>query len=388
MIMKNFILLLILPIFIGFSNVSADETGTGSNDTGTGTVNSSPVAVDDIAVTNEDFPVEIDLTSNDTDVDWDTLTVVWISNIMNGTWVINSAWTWVIFTPNLNFHWTWSFVYTVSDWELTDTWSVIITVNSLNVAPVAVNDTLVTKLNTPKTFDPTFNDTDWNWDILAISWTSTPSHWTVTFTSISVTYTPNTDYYGPDSFTYTIDDWRWWSDTWIVSVSVARVYSENNDNNNDNWNAFRERFVVQNVQKEYISKFNELKNQYKKLMWNKNSRNEYLILKSNLRTEYLLKLKSVTWQAKKYNYEWVSAKNTYKNTYNSRYWFKLSQMTDAQLTALIEKIDNLINEVNQSLTYSDSLKEKFNTMLLALRELAQEHMINNANILNIDSLFE
>ena len=63
-------------------------------------------------------------------------------------------------------------------------------------------------------------------------------------------------------------------------------------------------------------------------------------------------------------------------------------MTDAQLTALIEKIDNLINEVNQSLTYSDSLKEKFNTMLLALRELAQEHMINNANILNIDSLFE
>jgi hypothetical protein len=82
-IMKNIILLFVLPIIIGISNVSADETGTGSNDTGTGTINTSPVAVDDVATTNEDTSVEIDLISNDTDAESDALIVTSILNMLN-----------------------------------------------------------------------------------------------------------------------------------------------------------------------------------------------------------------------------------------------------------------------------------------------------------------
>lgn len=374
--MKKLILLLIVPIFISISNVSAENTASGTN--------FSPIAVNDTAITNEDTSVTIDLISNDTDANLDILKVTSISSVLNWTWTITSSWTWVIFTPNLNFNWTWSFNYVVSDWSLTDTWSVTVKVNPVNDKPSVVDDKLITNINTQKTIDTRVNDTDTDWDILHITWVTNWWHWTVTFTSVSVTYKPNLDYEWNDSFTYTISDWSWLTDTWKVAVIVKKADNwDNGGDEDDNWN----KYVVKTVQKEFISKFKSLKSQYKYLMWDNESRNEYLSLKKDLRSEYLLKLKEVTGQGKKYSYQWETIKAQYKNIYRNKYWYKISVLSESELSTLIWKIDNMISEVN-TWNYSNETKTKFNTMLLALRELVLEYTDNVENTLDIDSLFE
>ncbi len=347
-------------------------------------VNDAPIAVNDEASTDENTPVEVDLTANDTDVDWDELTVTSLWTVLNWDAVINWAWTWVTFTPDTWFVWDVSFSYTVSDWDLTDTANVLITVWEVeNSAPVAVNDTLITYENTSKTIDPRTNDTDADGDILDISWVTNWNHWTVTFTSVTVTYEPDENYYWSDSFTYTVNDWNWWTDVWTVYVSVRQNGNGNSDNNN-----YQEKFAVQNVQKEFISKFNQLKAEYKNKMWNKASRNEYLRLKKELRAEYLIKLKEVTWTAKKYSYEWVSTKDRYKNIYKTKYSTKIWSLSQSQLGIIIERIDNLITQINDW-NYSETTKSKFNTMLLALRELVLSYMDEvPEDALDIDSLFD
>jgi len=275
-----------IPLFLlGLSSVSAEETQTGS-------LNTSPSAINDTVTTNEDTSVEINLTANDTDLENDTLIVTWISNIVNWTWVVNWTWTGVLFTPSQNFNWTWSFQYIVSDWLLTDTWSVFINVVPVNDIPVAMDDTITVSANSTKTIDPRNNDTDVDLDILAITWTTLASHWTVTFTNVSLTYVPNLNYYWNDNFSYTVSDWKWWSDIWMVNVKVKM---NNNDENND-WDQPINKYVVKIIQKEYISKFKELKSEYKNKMKNKKFRNEYLVLKRELRAEYLMKLKEVIWK--------------------------------------------------------------------------------------------
>lgn len=468
--MKKIILLFVLPIIIGISNVSADETSTGTN--------TSPVAVQDTATTSEDTSVEIDLTSNDTDAEDDTLSITWVSDMLNWTWQITSSWTWVIFTPTENFNWTWSFIYTVSDSELTDTWSVVITVTPVNDAPVAnpdtastdqdtevevdvvsndtdvdwdtltvtwvddvlnweveinsswtwivftpdswfkwmvrveytvsdgeledewvllisveeenfppvaIDDTLITDENTSETIDPRENDTDWDDDELHITWATEPTHWTVTFTSISVTYTPDEDYYGNDRFEYTVDDWNGWTDIWVVRVTVKR--EDDDDDDDDNWNKFKEKYVVKAVQKEFISKFKKLKSQYKYSMKYKDYRDEYLRLKKELRAEYLGKLKEVTGPAKKYSYSWDTVKTKYYIVYKNKYWKSISKLSDSKLEIVVERIDDRIAQIN-AWNYSDDKKEKYNTMLLALRELVVSYMEDDEDVLDIDSIFE
>jgi hypothetical protein len=372
--MKKIIGLVVL-IFISILNVSADDTWTW-------VINTAPVAVDDIATTNEWVTVNINVLWNDTDINTGTiLTVSWVLNTINWVSVITASGN-VLFTPLADFNWTWSFDYVVSDWVLTDTWHVVITVTPVNDLPVARDDKISTYRNTEKTFDPRINDTDVDWDILTIIWKTNWTYGTVSFTSTSVTYKPNQDFYGSDSFTYTISDWKWWTDVWTVKVTV--IHTDYHDK------------PVQNVQKEFIGKFKELKNRYRHQM----SSEDYKGLKNELRNEYLLRLKEVTWQWKqwepqenevnvKYKYQWNSYKIMYKNQYEVKYQNKISSFDDAKLKIVVWRIDTLINDVNTTWNdYSDSTKIKLNTMLLALRELILENMDDSDWMIDIDSLFE
>jgi len=90
----------------------------GGNDTATVTitingVNDPPVAVNDSAITNENTPVTVDVLSNDSDVDGDTLTVDSVTQGTNGSVANNGSY--VTYTPALNFTGTDSFTYTISD---------------------------------------------------------------------------------------------------------------------------------------------------------------------------------------------------------------------------------------------------------------------------------
>ncbi|WP_139124195.1 cadherin-like domain-containing protein, partial [Vibrio parahaemolyticus] len=96
-------------------------------------VNDAPVAKDDIATTQEDTAVTIDVLPNDTDVDGDTLSIQSASVPDQGTVEIVDGK--LVFTPAENFNGDAEITYTVTDGQLTDEAKVTVTVNPVNDAP-------------------------------------------------------------------------------------------------------------------------------------------------------------------------------------------------------------------------------------------------------------
>lgn len=88
-----------------------------SADLTVGAVNDNPVAVADMAATNEDVAVTItaaSLLANDTDVDGDTLSLSSVNNPVGGTVALDGNGD-VVFTPDANFNGEATFDYSVSD---------------------------------------------------------------------------------------------------------------------------------------------------------------------------------------------------------------------------------------------------------------------------------
>ncbi|MEK2135201.1 tandem-95 repeat protein [Vibrio parahaemolyticus] len=136
-------------------------------------VNDAPVAKDDIATTQEDTAVTIDVLPNDSDVDGDKLSIesASVPKEQGTVEVVNGK---LVFTPAENFNGDAEITYTVTDGELTDEAKVAVTVNPVNDAPTikvdavesitedAVNtDTVVASL--------TVRDTDTPEDQLTVS---------------------------------------------------------------------------------------------------------------------------------------------------------------------------------------------------------------------------
>ena len=76
--------------------------------------NNNPDAMDDADITNEDIGINIDVLSNDSDLDGDTVSVTSITQGSNGSVSINADGT-VNYTPDLDFEGNDSFTYTISD---------------------------------------------------------------------------------------------------------------------------------------------------------------------------------------------------------------------------------------------------------------------------------
>ncbi len=94
-----------------------------------GCPNDAPRAGDDSASTKEGVAISIDVLSNDSDPDGDTLTVASVTQPTNGSVVINSEAQTVTYTPASNFAGTDSFSYTVTDGKGgTDTATVTVSV--------------------------------------------------------------------------------------------------------------------------------------------------------------------------------------------------------------------------------------------------------------------
>ncbi|WP_458411419.1 tandem-95 repeat protein [Vibrio parahaemolyticus] len=136
-------------------------------------VNDAPVAKDDIATTQEDTAVTIDVLPNDTDVDGDKLSIqsASVPEAQGKVEIVDGK---LVFTPAENFNGHAEIIYTVTDGELTDEAKVTVTVNPVNDAPTikvdavesitedAVNtDTVVATL--------TVRDTDTPEDQLTVS---------------------------------------------------------------------------------------------------------------------------------------------------------------------------------------------------------------------------
>ena len=138
--------------------------GDGLSDTSTVTVtvndvNDAPVASGDVAATLEDISVTVDVLGNDSDVDGDVLSAVLETGPASGSVDLSSDGSFT-YTPSTNFYGEDSFSYTVSDGVLSDTATVTITVESVNDAPVAVDDSYTTDEDVELTVDVLGNDSD------------------------------------------------------------------------------------------------------------------------------------------------------------------------------------------------------------------------------------
>lgn len=94
---------------------------------------------------------------------------------------------------------------------------------SLNLPPVANDDSAVTNQNEVVEIDLLANDNDPDGDPLTVSVTTGPSFGTVEVANGIATYTPNTGFSGKDEFVYALSDDHGHSVTASVSISVAAV---------------------------------------------------------------------------------------------------------------------------------------------------------------------
>ena len=168
---------------------AAPADNEASVDTTVLLVNAPPEAVDDAINTPENTPVTVDVLANDSDPDGDPLTVTSVSGAVNGGAAINVDET-ITYTPNPGFHGIEVLSYTVSDGHGgIDTALLTITVDAVNEAPVAVDDTATATAGVPEVIDVLANDTDGDGDALSVAGVTQGTLGTVTTDGAVVTYT-------------------------------------------------------------------------------------------------------------------------------------------------------------------------------------------------------
>uniref|UniRef100_A0A0G4IAV8 RapA2 cadherin-like domain-containing protein n=1 Tax=Chromera velia CCMP2878 TaxID=1169474 RepID=A0A0G4IAV8_9ALVE len=229
------------------------DDGFSGSDTATVTVtvtgiSSTPVAVDDSATTDEASTTTINVLTNDSDGDSDTLTIASVDDTgVQGTVTIGGGSTSLTYNPNGQFHTlldgqtaTETFTCTVTDGGNgnggTATATVTVTVTGISTAN-AVDDTASTTEAASTQISVLNNDSDVEGDTLTVASVDTATHstqGTVTIDagSLTVTYNPNGAFdtlhdsdTGTDTFAYTVDDGFSGSDTAVVTVTVTGISS-------------------------------------------------------------------------------------------------------------------------------------------------------------------
>ena len=247
-------------------------------------INDAPVAQDDLAETQQNVLIRIDVLENDSDIEDDSLNVILEvdPSVTKGNVTLDGSD--VLFTPQTNFVGETSFSYRASDGDkISNLANVTVTVNPINDIPNAINDTATTPENIPVIIPVLNNDIDD--DPLTIDSITQGTNGTVTTNGTTITYTPNNNFNGTDSFTYTIFDGVISSSSATVTVLVTSVDDETNDetndetdDENDDVNTTPEKQDLKNQLKtlkdDYKAKEKELKNQLKTFKKDKNFNDE------------------------------------------------------------------------------------------------------------------
>ena len=189
------------------------------------TINTVPVANVDNIITNKNTVVNIDVISNDTDADSDSL-VVSSASASHGSVIVQADNT-IVYTPTTDFTGTNLINYTITDGRggyATSTATV-----SVNSHPVANADEIITNKNTSVEINAISNDTDIDGDTITITSASATTGTVTVQTNGNLFYTPSTDYTGSDTITYTIIDERGGTSNSTVNVSVNALPVANSD---------------------------------------------------------------------------------------------------------------------------------------------------------------
>ncbi|MES2657777.1 MAG: Ig-like domain-containing protein [Verrucomicrobiota bacterium] len=198
--------------------------------TGASPSNTAPVAVADSYSTNQNTALVVPATgvlSNDTDAQSNPLTAVLNTGPSSGTVSLNPNGGFT-YTPASGYSGPDSFTYRANDGLLnSNIATVTLTVNAVNTAPVATNDSYSTNQGTALVVPAAgvlSNDTDAQSNPLTASLSTGPSHGTLSLNANGgFTYTPTAGYSGPDSFTYRTNDGLLNSSIATVTLTVIAV---------------------------------------------------------------------------------------------------------------------------------------------------------------------
>jgi VCBS repeat-containing protein len=207
-----------------FTYALSDGNSNSANQTVTlhiTAVNDDPVANDGSDSVDEDAVLTGSVSASD--VDGDTLTYALGDDVTNGVLVFNTDGSFS-YTPGENFNGSDSFTYSVSDGNGgTDTGTFTITVDAVNDAPVATDDS-TTLAEDAATYSGAVSATDLDGDTLTFSLGDDVAHGTLVFNANGTfDYTPNANFNGEDSFTWSVSDGNGGTDTGTFTITVTPV---------------------------------------------------------------------------------------------------------------------------------------------------------------------
>jgi Big-like domain-containing protein/concanavalin A-like lectin/glucanase superfamily protein/K319-like protein len=183
-----------------------------------------PVAVNDGFAVDEDGVLTVNapgIVGNDTDADGDSFQATLVSLPGHGGLAFGTNGSFV-YTPAPNYNGPDSFTYKDNDGSGdSNVATVSITVNKVNDAPSANNQTVVTNEDTDTAIVLTANDVDG--DVLTYAIGSVPAHGTLSGAAPNLTYKPAANYNGTDSFTFKVNDGTVDSNVATVSITVNSI---------------------------------------------------------------------------------------------------------------------------------------------------------------------
>lgn len=198
---------------VSFTNLISDDCTKAAT-------NRLPLAVEDLAFTNQETAVTINVVANDTDTDGDELTVVGVTDPANGIAVNNENGT-ITYNPDPGFFGADSFEYTISDGHGGFA-SAGVAVN-VNGRPTAAADAATTPENVPVTINVLTNDSDPEGNRLILAGNSQAENGIVSCDAAGqCTYTSKSFFLGQDTFTYQVCDEFGACNSATVTVDVTR----------------------------------------------------------------------------------------------------------------------------------------------------------------------
>ena len=193
-------------------------------------VSDPPLAEDDLAETDKDVPVVVDVLANDTDADGDLdpTSVVLVGSPQHGYAEVDPATGQILYTPDAGFTGVDAFVYRVLDLtQQAATATVLLEVFSIGHPPEAVSDVAETPEDTPITIDVAANDTDADGDLdpgsVRIRVGPLQGTADVDPQTGQVLFTPAADFSGDVLLWYEIRDTLGQSDIGLVHITVTPV---------------------------------------------------------------------------------------------------------------------------------------------------------------------
>lgn len=199
------------------------QQNDGQSTSATTTVNVTrpnhvPTADDAEVSTDEDEAIGFTLSASD--ADGDSISYVITTGPAHGS--LSGTAPDLTYTPDADFHGVDSVTFKVNDGNADSSEATIsITVNSVNDAPIAADNSVSTDEDTALAAILTGNDAEG--DSLTFVISSGPSHGQLSGDAPDLTYTPDANYHGSDSFTFKVNDGTVDSGEATISITVDPI---------------------------------------------------------------------------------------------------------------------------------------------------------------------